>query len=149
MKYLTKQGIAKKKAGSIVVLDFIHSGKSLDLVMRMLEERGDIPEGRLYEHSLIHDLADITKKYPHPHVNKELAINFHNDLMYSRFHNLSNVPHFTFNGGDCYKCKDTTIDSTGKRITEVFREFDEFSLPDARAWALCSTHEAMKILNRI
>ena len=56
MRYLTKKGINKKNTGKILILDYSFSGNTLNLIEKILQQRGDINPRNIQRHSLIDDL---------------------------------------------------------------------------------------------
>jgi len=146
MKYATKKGIAKKNSGDLVVLDYTVSGKSLDTMVKILEERNDIDPDRINDHSIVDDINEIINGNNPLNLTSWNAKNLEHDLRHSYFEDFINVAHFTFDDSSYYG-KNYSIKN--KKNSEIFKEFDSFSQKYARAWALCSTHEAFKILNNI
>lgn len=142
MQYATKKGINKKDAGTLVVLDFSKSGRSLENMRKILEERKDIDSDRIKTHSLIADLAEIAKGYNDMNITERDTKNLGHDLVLSEFENIINVPHFTYDGMPYYG---NQVEADYKKSSVIFDEFDNFSTPFGRAWSLVSLHEAMKM----
>ena len=142
MKYATKKGIANKNNGELVVLDYSATGKTLTLMGKILKERNEINPNKIHLHSLNDDLDEICKttdtneKYGFDVLN---IYDLKEDLYCSSFTNITNVPHFICNDPQRYE---------DKKTWQIFRDFDTYSQPTARAWALCTTHEAMKLLEK-
>lgn len=146
MQYLLKKGISKKEAGDLILLDFTSSGKTLDLMVRILMESKKIKSDKINDHSIIHDLREAKERSSTYNLREKEIYYFYNDLIGSKLEHVSNIPHFTYDDEPYYgKC----VVADGKKPSVIFEEFDNFSTPKARAWALCSTHEAMKLLNNI
>lgn len=147
MKYCTKEGINNKDAGEIVILDFAQSGTTLDIVEKLIQERGDIEKDKIHKHSIIKDFKRIAQGDNLGRITISEAMRAEEDLIFSYFENCTNVPHFYINKEFCGN--ENTVDSSSGNAHTIFRQFDEFSTPRGRAWELCSMYEAFRFLNNI
>lgn len=138
MKYATKKGIAKKDAGKILVLDYTHTGMSLDIMKKVLEERGDIPKENIIKRSL----ADDVEKARWNNCANISAGAIHalkKDLMLSNLAALCNVPFFDYD--------EDFMDFKCHTSGEIMKKFDNYSTCLGRAWALWITSEALRLQN--
>ncbi|MBQ7287480.1 MAG: hypothetical protein IJW73_06960 [Candidatus Gastranaerophilales bacterium] len=143
MKYASKKGIADPKKGELVVIDYSATGKTLATMGNILKERGDIIEEKIHLHAFNNDLEKIckdTSAYEKYGLDVVDVIDLKEDLYCSEFNKITNVPHFVFNDPQAYQ---------DKKTWQIFRDFETYSQPEARAWALCTTHEAMKLLEKM
>ena len=109
----------------------------------ILKERGDIEPDRIHLHSLNQDFEKICKNIEACErfgLDAMDVMDLKEDLYCSEFNKITNVPHFIFNDPQAYK---------DKKTWQIFRDFETYSQPEARAWALCTTHEAMKLLQKM
>ena len=67
------------------------------------------------------------------------------DMETSKIENISNIPHFpvVYFIPDGYDA-DEIFDTKNKTEQEIFRAFEEYSKPLARAFSLCTMHEINK-----
>jgi len=147
MDYCTKKGIAKDNSGSILILDLCASGKSARLVKQMLLERKDIPEENIFIHDVTKTLEYI-KNECDSNLTQEEIDSMNADMRTSRCAQISNVPHFYYDNSG-YNSQKTIVRKPCESKWGLFNRFENFSKPDARAWALVSTHEALKLQNNI
>lgn len=140
MDYATKKGIADEDAGEILILDHTSTGKSLEVMEALFKKRGDIPPEKIHKHTLMTDISDA-KKFPLGNFDFS---DIYFDLGMHDLKTMCNVPQFC-----CYG----TIEQIKTRHLEyndlanlLHTQFDEFLKPLARAWCLCATNEAMKLI---
>ena len=147
MDYCTKKGIAKNDAGSILILDFCATGKSARLVKQMLFERDDIPKENIFIHDVTKTLEYI-KNECNSRITQEEIGYLDADMRTSRCAKISNIPHFYYDNTG-YNSHKTIVRKPLESKWNLFNRFEEFSKPDARAWALVATAEAFKLQNNI
>ncbi|MBQ9149962.1 hypothetical protein IJX73_03425, partial [bacterium] len=70
------------------------------------------------------------------------------DMRTSRCAKISNIPHFYYDNTG-YNSHKTIVRKPLESKWNLFNRFEEFSKPDARAWALVATAEAFKLQNNI
>ena len=141
MQYLDKKDIDDGKLN--VVLDFASSGKTLNITTKFIKEYFGFNHRKLTKVSLGGRILD--------YYYDEARNNFIHDVINSKIEDISNVPHYpvtpmrieSYNDeGD----EETTIifdKNTPKQ--ELFEEFEEYSTPLARAFALCTMDEIDKM----
>ena len=71
-----------------------------------------------------------------------------NDIFNQKVENASNVPHFSIFSDMYNKKAGESVSATFKPKKVLFKEFDEFSRPQARAYQLCVLHELDKLNNK-
>ena len=140
MDYATKKGIASEDAGDLVVIDHTASGKSLKVMDALLKKRGDIPPEKIHKHTLMTDIA-VAKKFP---LERNDFGDIFFDLSMHELKNICNVPRF---------CSYTSLNSMQGENEEyndfsnrIQKDMEDFSKPLARAWCLCATNEATKLI---
>jgi len=144
MDYCTYKGISKKDAGKILILDLCATGKSAGIIKQMLLERNDIAEENIIIQDMTKTLEDMAKNHGSNLSTYEINC-FDADMRMSKCSKICNVPHFDYYGSKNKSSNYITRKPHETKLS-VFRRFEDFSKPDARAWALCSTHEAFKLL---
>jgi len=144
MKYCTSKGLADDEDKKIVVLDYVQSGRALMAMGRILSERGDIEPTRIRLHSIADDLKKCADDKDNHWVEYEDAIRIIGDMHESTIEKMSNVPHFFMDESLVSKSKSHTVYKGHKRDKDIFREFDNFSTPEARAWSLCIANEMLR-----
>lgn len=140
MDYATKKGIADEDAGEIVILDHTATGKSLEVMEALFKMRGDISQEKIHKHTLMTDISDA-KKFP---LDIRDFGNIYFDLAMHDLKKVCNVPKFC-----CYDLTEQL--QTGQLEYKDFAnlihtKMDNFSKPLARAWCLCATNEAVKLI---
>lgn len=144
--YSRKKGISNKSHNYLIMLDYCHSGVSLDNLCRIFEEENIFKKERIHDHSILGDLIEYSSLNDK---NSTFALedfaNLSHDMQYSDLEKVSNVPHF-YIYDDHNKIRQSSVFSDGKTQKELFKEFDEFSQPLARAFGLCAIHEAYKMI---
>lgn len=141
MDYATKKGIAKEDAGEIVILDHTATGKSLDVMEALIKKRGDIPQEKIHKHTLMTDISDA-KKFP---LEIREFGNVYFDLAMHDLKGMCNVPKFYSNGSN--ENLPAKNGEYNDYVNILHNKMDSFSKPLARAWCLCATNEAMKLIN--
>lgn len=143
--YACKNGINRRNNDFILLVDYCCSGTSLDKMCEIFEEEKLIQDGKMHDCSILTDLAVLTNfKNPNSIFRLEDFANIAHDMQTSNFESVSNVPHFHVD--ENYNKRDNHISSSNKRKRQLFREFEEFSQPLARAYSLCCINEAMKLI---
>ncbi|MBQ4646520.1 MAG: hypothetical protein IJB79_04145 [Candidatus Gastranaerophilales bacterium] len=143
MDYCTKKGITKKDTEAIIILDLCASGKSARIIKQLLVERKDLDEDKIFVHDLTKTLEFIKDNSDSDLTPYEIDW-LDADMRMSRCAKLCNVAHFYYDnsGKNSSKC---IVRKPNETNLSLFNRFQSFSQPNARAWALCSTHEAMKL----
>ncbi len=146
LDYARKRGLFSKKEDFILLLDYCCSGTSLNNMCDIFLEEFPYHSEKTHERSILDDLAELTNlKDPSSNLTIADYANLTCDMQGSFFEEVSNVPHFyiydQYNEG-----QQGCISSVHKKKRQLFKEFDEFSTPLARAYSLCCINEAMKIL---
>jgi hypothetical protein len=144
-EYMKKNSSTLKKTDFLILLDYCCSGTSLDNMCQIFEEENIHPSERMHDRSILSDLCELTNLKDETSTFKlEEYANIAHDMQCSSFEEVSNVPHFHIY--DQYNENvDFHISSKNKSKRQLFREFDNFSRPLARAYALCTINEAMKL----
>ena len=138
MKYATKKGISKKDAGKILILDYTYTGVSLNIMRKILEERGDIPKENIIARSLTEDI-EKARWNGCSNIGAGAIQGLKKDLMLGNFSPLGNVPHFDY--------KEDFMDYRKHTQNEVMKKFEEYSTCSGRSWALWVTSEALRLKN--
>jgi len=145
MDYCTHKGIGKNKEKEIILLDFCSTGKSLRIMDKILKERGDISEEKIHRHSIIDDLENSINE--ESLINRQMIRYLNSDMVRSASEDVCNVPHFPVDDIDSdFPKENETIHTAKKLKMQIFKEIEDFSRPKGRAWVLCATDEAMKLL---
>lgn len=145
INYAKKNGIKRNRKETLILLDYCNSGTSLsNLCDIFIEEKLYTPE-RIHDKSILNDLIETTNlKVHNSDFRLEEYANIAHDMYYSNSEKVSNVPHFYV-----YEQENQiglgSISAEGKKPNKLFKEFDEYSQPLARAFSLCVIHEAMKL----
>ena len=131
------------------MLDYCCSGTGLDNLCNIFIEEGVYRADKMHDHSLLADLSELSSlNNPNSIYSLQEHANMCHDAQYSDSESISNVPHFhVFDQKNAGKINH--ISSEGKKQKQLFKEFDEFSRPTARAFSLCAIHEANKMINNI
>ena len=139
MDYATKKGIAEEDAGEIILLDYSMSGTSLNVMEKLMKKRGDIPPEKIHKHPLVESFS-LSKNLKFE--GREFSdVIF--DLAGHELKNICNVPRFECNAFRNIMYKHLN----DEEYNDLYhKQFDDFSQPLARAWCLCATNEAMKLI---
>ncbi len=137
MKYATKKGIAKKDAGKILILDYTNTGTSLDIMKKIIEERGDIPKENIVKRSLENDAKKVGEMGI-VNITPASIRALQTDLANSNLSSLCNIPHFNYLEG--------FSNFRHYSNNEIMKKIDEYSTISGRSWALWVTCEAMRLL---
>lgn len=148
VNYARKKGINPSKKETLIMLDYCNTGASLsNLCDIFIEEKLYTPE-KIHDKSILNDLSELSRiKDPNSDFTAENFANIAHDMNYSNAANVSNVPHFHIEDIE-NKMTSGSISSKDKTKKELFKEFDRYSQPTARAFALCAIHEAMKLSDK-
>ena len=149
INYAKRNGINKNDERFLVLLDYCSTGASLDNLCMLFEQENLYEISRMHDHSIASDLSEMSNFKDKNSIFKlEDLANIAQDMRDSTFESISNVPHFYIYNHFNQNCKNS-ISSENKSSRELYKEFDEYSQPLARAYSLCAIHEAMKIINNI
>lgn len=152
VKYIidyTKKHLSELKKGDfLVLLDYCCSGASLDTLCQIFEEENIYKPEQIHDRSILTDLCELSNLKDQTSIYRlEDHANIAHDMQCSAYEEVSNVPHFHVY--DHYnEAAEHHISSRGKTKRQLFKEFDTFSKPTARAYSLCAIHEAMKIIEK-
>lgn len=154
LEYLKSKGVCKEKNNNKknIVIDYAFSGKTLSTICSFLakENKLDYKED-IWCLSLIDLMISMLYKKDNknpieiPNNEKPLLLkNYREDLHFSLENEISNVPHFDI---DDRKNNERTNSISSKLHTKegLFKAFDEFSKPLARAYSLCVINEMEKL----
>ena len=150
MDYADLKGL-KDNLGHVVLLDYENCGYSLKRMEQIFLERGDIEAEKIHKCSVMDALSEILKNQD---TTKPWALDAMSvddlkfDMSLNKSERISNVPHFEVNHNnyDNNFIENDITDLIGPS-EDLFKRFDDFSKPNARAWSLCSLNEAKKLLN--
>ncbi|MBQ9245846.1 hypothetical protein IJ182_06230 [bacterium] len=144
-EYLKYKGITKDeiKDRNVIILDYSSSGRTLQIVKRLVNEYCGIPD----ENIQLKDISELIEET----INTNTTLSdvssekIKKDIFNQKVEKTTNVAHFSiFNDRYNRKEKDS-ISARKKEKTELFKEFDDFSKPSARAYQLCVLDEISKI----
>ena len=147
MDYATEQGIASQDAGNILVVDYSQSGNSILAMQKFIEQRGDIPEDRIMYHSLNNDIFELEKNGPlrglDEKIHTTLTLNLACMGLKEDCGNSYRMPYSYYDNAieKGQITQDMLLDATRNNI-------ESFSTPHARAWQICSLHEAMQLVSK-
>ena len=141
MDYLKTKNINNKKLN--IITDYVSSGASLKTAGKLI--RDTFPYSKFEEIETQNLIDRATFKGIKDNVidadeENDIANAYNMDLLRSRCDKLCNVPHFHVNDYD--NLLDLrAISSQGKTEKEIFRMFENYSYPYARAFELCTLNE--------
>ena len=122
----------------IILLDYYNTGKTLDMVEKILNEFCNIKKPD-YKIICLQDLinqASLTKTdyftVTNAIADQEVGI-------------LSNTPHFNVEDDSRNKGRPNYISADNRYIEEIFKDFEDFSTPYARIYNYCVLDEIAKI----
>ena len=145
MRYCSVNGLTKDDGKKIIVLDYYNTGESLKAIQSILNERKDIASSKIATHSIIDDLKKCTQDENYIHLSSKDVSAIEADMRYSKIERIANVPHFYMDETDVSKNRSATIFAKQKTQRQIFREFENFSRPLGRMYALCTLDEIKKI----
>lgn len=149
INYAKKSGVKPNGKEHLILLDYCHTGESLEALYNIFTESKVYKPERMHDRSILQDLVDVSHlKVPNSDYRLEEQANISHDMCYSNFAYVSSVPHFYVYDEENQLSR-RSVSSYGKIEREIFREFEEYSTPFSRAFALCAIHEAMKLQNNI
>ncbi len=143
MEYLENKNIDDGKMN--IVLDYTATGRSLRYITETIREYFSLGIRDIESVSLT-DL--LNKSFKNSSLAEKFSKNsFFDDVAFSYVGEISNVAHFpiTQKAKERYKAKDHAIYCEDISKDELFKKFDEFSRPLARAYSLCVLHEIDKL----
>ncbi|MBR5304755.1 MAG: hypothetical protein IKU37_08025 [Candidatus Gastranaerophilales bacterium] len=146
-KYLEQHGVNQENNDFIILLDYFLSGRSLNYLATFFTEMNTCQKDKLSADSILGYLELYTSpnKEDGIFLTEEEYVMLENNMCDEDIFKLSNTPHF-YMDKDYNGWNRSCIASSDKSEKELFKEFDDFSQPLARAFALCSIHEAMKLI---
>jgi len=147
--YLKYKGITPEnlKDKDVIIMDFCATGRTLHLIQRLVKEYCDIDN----DHVFIEDILKLisTALYQSEDDDSLPDLNLiREDLMYQKIESSSNVPHFSIYRDSENIRKPSSISSRGLKKEKLFKKFEDYSKPSARAYQLCVLHE-LDILGEI
>ena len=131
----------------IIILDYVSSGKTLDTMTELVGKYCNIPEEKLIKLPLN---ALLKKAFEKDTVFDSISkARFIEDVGFCEIENLGNVPHFSVmpKADSEYQDKSGTVDFKNKTQEELFKEFENYTQPLARDFALSAMHEYNRINN--
>ena len=151
--YLKYKGLtpANLRNKNVILLDYSSSGRTLHLVKRLINEYCKIPEDKIITQDLIELINNACDNYKSTNQNGILPFDIDeikNDIINQKVENASNVPHFSIFSDMYNKKAGESVSATFKPKKVLFKEFDELSRPQARAYQLCVLHELDKLNNK-
>ena len=149
--YIKSKGITGEKIGrdeTLVLLDYKSTGRTIHLIKRILLEDCNIPEENIrvtYLNNFIDSGLLNSKNHERKKDDREnVFMNTIMDIFEQRVESMANVAHFSVYRDYFNKRNSTYITSKNKSEEQLFREFEEFSRPEARAYQLCVLNELDK-----
>lgn len=145
LEYANLQGINPQNTDEIILLDYSNTGESLENLAKVLTEQKMCKKEKLKTNSIL----DYLKLFMLPEGTNGLLSekeynNIESDMYDSRFESISNIPHFYVSDKDNNGYGHWVL-AKNKPMSQLFKEFDEYSLPLARAFSLCCLHEATNL----
>ena len=144
-EYLKTKGVSPENLNNKMVklLDYKATGKTLQVLKRIVCEYCKVPEENVKTKSLQHEIEAIYLFIGNRWEQRKKEKNdiIAGDIYQQKVENISNVPHFCVYKDSLNKDKPDYISSKGKSKETLFREFDEFSRPQSRAFQLCILNE--------
>ena len=149
INYIKSKNINDNKLN--IVMDYKCTGQTLENIANLIKEKCGISDESITKVGL--DFSFIfflpySSKSSGERLSRE---NCYYDMSRQHIEEISNVPHFpVFESLRNLKYNNDSMKITteGKTQEEVFREFEDFSQPLARAYSLCTMHEINKMKNR-
>lgn len=141
MQYLDTKNIDDGKLN--IVFDFTDSGSTLRAVARIIKKYFSLKNSKITKISINDDVIESaytrsTEKYLH-------------DAACCDVEQISNVPHFPVVSNEVARYdfigKNDTLYLKNIAKQELFRQFDNYSSPLARAFSLCTMREIDKLVN--
>ena len=153
LKYLEKKGVKSKKEDSkpYVLTDFCITGKSLSTMYDLIIEHNKVPKKSIKRSDialLLYNAREhyLEKKSNSPLTKEDIKLIIEK-IVQQNIEKIANVPHFHIDQKN-ERPPAGNIDSRKKTDKKLFEEFESFSQPLARAYSLCSIHEAIKLLDK-
>ena len=146
LMYLKSKGIKEDDKTTYVLIDYCSTGTSLILFRDMIMERNNISKEKMHDFSIINLLEAARKRYQNKYTvpSKEDISDILSDMQFNLMENVCSVPHFDIRDNKNQN-KKGYITSKDKNLDKLFEEFEEYSKPEARAFALCAINEADKL----
>lgn len=154
LEYLRRKGVCAEENNNLknIVMDYTFSGKTLSTICMLLVRENKLTSAEdiwalSMNDLLVSLLYDKNNKAPIETSFEEkaqLLKAYKEDLLYSFESEIANVPHFHINDRDNLK-KDNSISSNRKSKAELFRAFEDYSKPLARAFSLCVIDEIINL----
>ena len=141
MKYCNKKGLTKNR--NVILLDYCASGRTLSNTSLIFEKYMQTDKQNYHTRSIIEELREISSGNNKCNITYFDIESIKEDMRGCRLEKVGNVPHFSFDNNKRHH--DDEINSNFKTASEVFKEFENYSTPEGRAWALCVIHEAINI----
>ena len=143
VKYAKKNGLNQKRNDYLILLDYCYTGTGLTNLCDIFCEEGVFTPNKMHDRSILNDLSESSNLRDKNSIFRlEDLANISHDMQHSNFEHICNVPHFYVYDDD-KKATERSISSDGKKRRGLFKEFDSYSLPLARAFSLCAIHEAI------
>lgn len=151
-KYIKSKLMGKENDKYNIVLDYTCTGNSLKMFCELLKNKVGIDKDKLISASL-YEIMDIIRELESEKVDLRLSNSNIEDIVHDCImqtsEKLCNVPHFDIDDNiNYFKNKEndrTYICSRRKTFPTVFKEFENYSTPLARAYSLCTFNELRKM----
>ena len=141
MEYLESKNIDNKKLN--IILDFTVTGETLNVATEFIKEYFKFDNKDIKKLSLDKDILNPRRSDPEKKYDLD---------MYDCFaEKISNVPHYPVSSlaeGPYISKKDSTVFFTKDMPqSELYKNFEDYSSPLARAFSLCTMNEIDKLIN--
>ena len=148
--YLISKGVTPDLNDHVILLDYKCYGRSLDTLENALLQSGACKSEKLEQHSILEYLKKLlpSNNSSIKDTNAEILESLSFDMIEEMIEQISNVPHFHIDEENVNAMNPRYMSATGKTPEQLFKNFEEYSQPRARAFALCSIHEAKKLLEK-
>ena len=154
LEYLKRKGVCAEKNNDLknIVLDYTFSGKTLTTICMLLVKDNNLQSKKdIWAMSLTDLLVSVlySKEIEQPidltfEEKAGLLKDYREDLLFSFEGDIANVPHFNID--DKKNHNDfNSISSRWYSKAELFKQFDDFSKPLARAFSLCVIDEIINL----
>ena len=143
--YLKYKGIAPDKLDKdVIILDYCATGRTIHLIERLIKEYCDVEKDKVFTQDL-YDLILTGFSENQNNLTQNDIDNIKSDLRYQRVEMASNVPHFSIYSDKLNRDRDYSVSSKGQSKEKLFKKFEEYSRPSARAYQLLVLAELDKI----
>ena len=134
-----------KNTTKTIIIDYCDTGRSLNMVYRIANEYCGIKDSdciKMCIQNLIREACDL------PDFNSADIYAALGDIISQRVEVISNTPHFDVKSDAANLSTNRSVYKGEGSADSVFRKFDNYSLPYARAYHFCVLDEINKILTQ-